>query len=50
MVPKASKTSGLNQEARTIGLESFISLFVGANFEYHDGDIIEAEGEVALGW
>jgi len=49
MIPKASKASGLKQEARTIGFGSFISLFVGANFKYHDGDIKEAEGEVAFG-
>jgi hypothetical protein len=48
MVPKASKASGLNQEARTIRLGFFISLFVGANFKYHDGNITEAEGEVAF--
>jgi hypothetical protein len=48
MVPKASKASGLNQEATTIGLGFFIGLFVGADFEYHDGDIMEAEGEVAF--
>lgn len=49
MVPKASKASGLDQEARTIELGLFISLFVGENLKYHGGDIIEAEGEVAFG-
>jgi hypothetical protein len=49
MVPKASKASGLKQEVRSIGLGLFISLFVGANFKYHDRDITDAEGEVALG-
>jgi hypothetical protein len=50
MVPKANKTSSLQQESRTIGFRKFLSVFVRADFKDYDRNVTEAEGEGAFGF